>query len=511
MFSGKSKEKPVEESAGASDDELGPMTQIDVPNTFQGWCSLISRVLAPAEELSPFKLGQIQKLIGDINADAGLFVAPGFVMGQIVFLIAFTIYLVVGIIALVADFGAAEDSCAADSWVWIFVLLALAIPTGLGFVMGLVKTGLNMANLKKRFGWDVPPALLSFPGPVLYVVLGVLGIMLWVNMTDACASSYAGSYFLLFIIFKIQVIMFGIAAIFGAITTFSQTVVFINNMNPEDPDLTALKKTLNEAEESLQAAERDYVSGAEQIVSKLKKQVADAERERDDAKAQLKKEEEFGEQFSFGEMSSLIVKHLSPVEELSPFKLGQVQELIGQIHKETGDLVAPYFAVAIVFFLLLFCAYLAGAIVALVLDFAAMDAACAADSWVWLYVLLAVVIPTSLGFVMGVVKAALIAADLKERVGWEIPPVALALPGPILYIVLGVLGIVLWVTMDASCKSYYTSNAGLLFIVFKVQVVLMAIASVFGIITCVAQASVLFAQLSEGREAEEETADIKSA
>ena len=42
------------------------------------------------------------------------------------------------------------------------------------------------------------------------------------------------------------------------------------------------------------------------------------------------------------------------------------------------------------------------------------------DSWVWLYVLLAVVIPTSLGFVMGVVKGALIAADLKERVGWEV-------------------------------------------------------------------------------------------
>jgi len=42
------------------------MTQIDVPNTFQGWCSLISRVLAPAEELSPFKLGQIQKLIFDM-------------------------------------------------------------------------------------------------------------------------------------------------------------------------------------------------------------------------------------------------------------------------------------------------------------------------------------------------------------------------------------------------------------------------------------------------------------
>lgn len=98
-----------------------------------------------------------------------------------------------------------QDSCAEESWVWLFVLLAVAIPTGLGFVMGLVKTGLNMANLKKRFGWEIPPALLSFPGPVLYVVLGILGILLWVNMSDACDATYSGSYFLLYVIFKIQV------------------------------------------------------------------------------------------------------------------------------------------------------------------------------------------------------------------------------------------------------------------------------------------------------------------
>lgn len=127
---------------------------------------------------------------------------------------------------------------------------------------------------------------------------------------------------------------------------------------------------------------------------------------------------------------------------------------------------------------------------------AAMDAACAADSWVWLYVLLAVVIPTSLGFVMGVVKAALIAADLKERFGWEVPSVFLTLPGPILYITLGVLGIVLWATMDASCSDWYEANTGLLFLVFKIQVILLGIASIFGVITCVAQASVLIAELS---------------
>ena len=42
------------------------------------------------------------------NTDAGLFVAPGFAVGQIVFLIAFCVYLAATIYALVADFGAAS-------------------------------------------------------------------------------------------------------------------------------------------------------------------------------------------------------------------------------------------------------------------------------------------------------------------------------------------------------------------------------------------------------------------
>ena len=260
--------------------------------------------------------------------------------------------------------------------------------------------------------------------------------------------------------------------------------------------LGSWSRTLDEAEMNLKQAEKDYVLGAEQIVAKLKKQVADAERERDDAKAQLKAESE--EHFSFGEFSSMVVQHLSPVEELSPFKLAQIQELIAQMSKDAGDLVAPSFAIAIVFFLLAFCGYLALAVVSLVLDFEAMDAACAADSWVWLYVLLAIVIPTSWGFVMGVVKAALLAADLKERVGWEVPAVALALPGPILYIVLAVLGWVLWISMQDSCVSYYEASAGLLFIIFKIQVILLTVAAVFGVITCVAQASVLMAQITGG-------------
>ncbi len=36
----------------------------------------------------------------------------------------------------------------------------------------MFKAGLNMADLKKRVGWEVPQMLLSLPGPILYIVLG---------------------------------------------------------------------------------------------------------------------------------------------------------------------------------------------------------------------------------------------------------------------------------------------------------------------------------------------------
>lgn len=34
-------DKPEEASEAPTDEELGPMTHIDVPNTFQGWCALV--------------------------------------------------------------------------------------------------------------------------------------------------------------------------------------------------------------------------------------------------------------------------------------------------------------------------------------------------------------------------------------------------------------------------------------------------------------------------------------
>ena len=46
----------------------------------------------------------------------------------------------------------------------MYVLLALAIPTGMGLVMGLVKTALNAANLKRTVGFEIPAVFLALPG-----------------------------------------------------------------------------------------------------------------------------------------------------------------------------------------------------------------------------------------------------------------------------------------------------------------------------------------------------------
>merc|ERR1712205_232496 len=106
-----------------------------------------------------------------------------------------------------------------------------------------------------------------------------------------------------------------------------------------------------------------------------------------------KKEESLSfENLSFESVSALVVKWLSPVEQLSPFKVGQIQKLIADIaesagNSELGGQIAPYFAIAQVLFLILFVAYFVIGVVALAVDAEAMDAPCAEDSWIWLYVL----------------------------------------------------------------------------------------------------------------------------
>ena len=415
-----------------ADASAGPGRTL--PASFQQWCSLASEVLAPAEEIAPFKLGAIKALISDIDRDAGLFVAPAFAVGQVLFLVAFVGYLVTAITALVLDADAATDACARTSWVWLFVLLAAAIPLALGLTVALVKAGLAAGNIK------VPAALFSVTGPVCYIVLFVLGVVLWAGMAPECDAVYSRDYFLLHLIFKVQVFVLGIAALLGALTAWGQAVaLFAEFETPELPQ-------------------------------------------------------------NFGEFSSLVVTHLAPVEELSPFKLGQIQELMSTVDKDAGDAVAPTFAVAIVFFLLAFVAYFTVAVVALVLDRDALWDSCAKDYWVWLFVLLALAIPTGMGLVMGLVKTALNAANLKKTVGFEIPAVFLALPGPALYIVFGVLGIVIWATMDDECVDWYEGNAMLLLTVFRIQVILFGVAAIIGALTVIAQAAVLISQLASGAQ-----------
>jgi hypothetical protein len=41
-----------------------------LPTDFNGWSELIVKYLSYVEEISPFKVGQIQKLISDVSKDS---------------------------------------------------------------------------------------------------------------------------------------------------------------------------------------------------------------------------------------------------------------------------------------------------------------------------------------------------------------------------------------------------------------------------------------------------------
>jgi hypothetical protein len=197
---------------------------------------LVVKWLSPVEEMSPFKVGQIQKLISDVNEQAGTVVAPVFIVLQVLFLLAFVAYIVVAIVALCLDWEAIDCDCAADSWVWLYVLLVVVIPTSYGFIMGLVRAGLQLADLKTKFGWEVPDVFLTLPAPVIYITLGILGIILWSTMSEDCALTYSETNGMLFVIFKIQVIMMGVASIFGLMTVIAQiTVLFSGGSSNAEP------------------------------------------------------------------------------------------------------------------------------------------------------------------------------------------------------------------------------------------------------------------------------------
>jgi len=213
----------------------------------------------------------------------------------------------------------------------------------------------------------------------------------------------------------------------------------------------------------------------------------------------MAEEENKEESLSFESVSALVVKYLSPVEQLSPFKVGQIQKLISDIaesagNTELGNQIAPYFAIAQVIFLILFVVYFVIGVVSLAVDAEAMDAPCAEDSWIWLYVLLVIVIPTSIGFIIGLVQSGLQMIEALKDVKYDI---FLALPSPLLMVVLGILGIVLWGGMSDECDAFYDENHGLLLYVFRLQVIIMCVASVFGSITLFGMGAALYADLTK--------------
>mmetsp|Transcript_33632 Transcript_33632/g.79381 ORF Transcript_33632/g.79381 Transcript_33632/m.79381 type:complete len:240 (-) Transcript_33632:184-903(-) len=224
-----SEESKQEEGQASLMPEMPKLDLPDkMPESFDEASTMVVKLLSPVEEISPFKLGQIQKLIEDINKDVGTAVAPAFAVGQVLFLLAFTGYFVWAIVVLCLDSGAMDCDCAEDSWIWLYGLLALVIPTALGTIMGCIKAGLQLAKVDDK----VPPVFISLPPPVTMITLAILGIILWADMEDTCSDFYSDNHMQLLVLFRIQVILLGIAAVFGFITVFAQAMVLVQQYVP---------------------------------------------------------------------------------------------------------------------------------------------------------------------------------------------------------------------------------------------------------------------------------------
>lgn len=127
--------------------------------------------------------------------------APAFAVGQVLFLLAFVGYFVWGVVVLCLDSAAMDAPCAKESWVWLYALLVIVIPTSLGTVMGCIKGGIAAAGVEDK----VPSVILTLPPPVLMVTLAILGIVLWSGMTEECGTFYDTTHAQLIVLFHIQV------------------------------------------------------------------------------------------------------------------------------------------------------------------------------------------------------------------------------------------------------------------------------------------------------------------
>ena len=73
---------------------------------------------------------------GQDGLDQGLTCAGAW---QVIFLLLFVAYFVIGVVSLAVDAEAMDAECAEDSLVWLYVLLVIVIPTSMGFVLSLVE------------------------------------------------------------------------------------------------------------------------------------------------------------------------------------------------------------------------------------------------------------------------------------------------------------------------------------------------------------------------------------
>ena len=197
-------------------------------SAFDAFSKQVVSTLSPVEQMSPFRIGQIQKLVADSNEELGLKTAPCFAITQVFFLLGFVGYFVAGLVALVLDAAAMDEECAAESWIWLYVLLVLVIPTSLGFVIGLVQGAMQMVFTDATALRNID-LLLGLPSPLINVTLGVLGLALWGGMDSDCATFYWENYAMLLVIFYIQIGLMCISALFGTITLCLMGIGLINS------------------------------------------------------------------------------------------------------------------------------------------------------------------------------------------------------------------------------------------------------------------------------------------
>jgi cytochrome b subunit of formate dehydrogenase len=110
-------------------------------------------------------------------------------------------------------------------------------------------------------------------------------------------------------------------------------------------------------------------------------------------------------------------------------------------------------------------------IVVIFLSFSAFRVPCAEDSSIWLYSLVSLILAPAF-----VISLAFILQDRKSAA------ICLFLAPSLIMLFMAVWGVVLWADLPSECDHYYSETYWALFLVFKINVVLLAIALVISLI-----------------------------